>query len=589
MTIKFRGAISHIGGAVGDLDAIPAASIEDGDGAFVIDSVNNTLDVYTLVAGSSAVEDTTNFTIVKPDDAGTPGDRWIKTPVSSTMFAEASYYYPNSGAADQGVTGNSDTIKYAVDTLGATNGVIHLKNNSGAATTTYTLSTAETIPANIQLKIEPGALIQPADGVSLTIYSPENIIASPRQQIIDTTNNSTNPLKFTKPGTVYLEWWGAIVDDGTDDSTYANCALQSFPTTTAPIGGIIKLHPGTYRADSSWVLPVNATTTIRSITIEGAGSSMGAGGATNPFGTRIDSYIDGGILFDLQTSDAQCINIRLSNFTAYDREGTGVNYGVWAYKFTAGCVLENVGFKGFTTSVYIETFAYYAKLDNVKSQYHRGWGIWIEGVNHCLLSRLTASNGTGASEGGLRLTAATTSMRGATVIGSFFEGNAGYGASVTTTGSYHAYAVNFIGNYFEGNGASKADIVIGGSSATYRVHSGTIQGNVFEQGVGGADHIPLNIGYVSNLVVTGNMLNVYSSNRTVYSTVCAGCFFAGNFQHASATAGIDIPAANTVMDAPSANTAASISDPSGGATVDAEARTAINAILDILDAVKLTK
>ena len=69
--------------------------------------------------------------------------------------------------------------------------------------------------SNVFFKVAPGAQIQPAAGVSLTVYSPEHILASPRQQIIDATNNSTNPLLFTEPGTIYGNWWDEDISDGT--------------------------------------------------------------------------------------------------------------------------------------------------------------------------------------------------------------------------------------------------------------------------------------------------------------------------------------------------------------------------------------
>ena len=81
---KFYGAISHIGGTDGDLDAITEVVLADGDGAFVLDAANNTIHVYTLVASSAAVEDAVNFTVIVPDDeAASPGKRWVQVAVSS--------------------------------------------------------------------------------------------------------------------------------------------------------------------------------------------------------------------------------------------------------------------------------------------------------------------------------------------------------------------------------------------------------------------------------------------------------------------------------------------------------------------------
>ena len=76
---------------------------------------------------------------------------------------------------------------------------------------TYKLLTSLILPENIYLDLDNGALIKPAAGVSLTVYSPEHIIAGKSQKIIDITGNSTNPLMFTNAGTFPVNWWG--VDD----------------------------------------------------------------------------------------------------------------------------------------------------------------------------------------------------------------------------------------------------------------------------------------------------------------------------------------------------------------------------------------
>jgi len=68
-------------------------------------------------------------------------------------------YSPSALAVDQGVTGDNNTIKYFVDLIGSDIATILLKHDSGEVTTTYTLTTSETLPANIALKVEPGAII----------------------------------------------------------------------------------------------------------------------------------------------------------------------------------------------------------------------------------------------------------------------------------------------------------------------------------------------------------------------------------------------------------------------------------------------
>jgi hypothetical protein len=83
-----------------------------------------------------------------------------------TLGAAQDNCYPDYNAVNQGLTGDNDTIKYCVDTYGSDQGTIVLRHNSGNATTPYTLTTSETIPSNITLKVERGAVIDGAGTLS---------------------------------------------------------------------------------------------------------------------------------------------------------------------------------------------------------------------------------------------------------------------------------------------------------------------------------------------------------------------------------------------------------------------------------------
>ena len=167
-----------------------------------------------------------------------------------TVSAQSvSYFYPNYNAADQGATGNSDTIKYAIDTCSTNACTIVLQHNSGSARTEYILDTDETAGAVVKFVFEEGAEIKPAAGDTLTAYSPEHIIAGKRQQIVDLTDNSTNPLLFTTYGTVYPGWTGATGDGTTDDYAAINALLQA--------GNTIEFPYGTYNLETTLTIAVN--------------------------------------------------------------------------------------------------------------------------------------------------------------------------------------------------------------------------------------------------------------------------------------------------------------------------------------------
>jgi hypothetical protein len=143
------------------------------------------------------------------------------------------YHYPDATAVDQGLTGSSDTVKYSVDTLSSNNGTIYLKHDSGSATTTYTLTTSESIPSTIKLFFEKGAIIDGAG--TLTFVSPSQIEASSSQQIF----GSTITVVFSNGGEVVPEWWGI---DGTSDEVQFQAANNSI----ASAGGNVILSETTY-------------------------------------------------------------------------------------------------------------------------------------------------------------------------------------------------------------------------------------------------------------------------------------------------------------------------------------------------------
>ena len=104
---------------------------------------------------------------------------------------------------------------------------------------TYDLTTAVTLGSTINLDIKKGGVFKPQAGITLTAYSPSHIIAFPRQQIIDITNNSTNPLAFTNPGKVYPDYFTSNAIPGTTDM---NAAI----TIASVASSYISLNPDTY-------------------------------------------------------------------------------------------------------------------------------------------------------------------------------------------------------------------------------------------------------------------------------------------------------------------------------------------------------
>jgi hypothetical protein len=211
---KFLVCYDLIGGGSGALDSYSGTLFDDGSTAIV--AMDRIVRHYAYDSSSTATE--ASPFIIAPD-AGT--GRWLLQRSESGFILDPSE--SDQGAAT--VSGDK-TVKDLVDKFGANPGTITLYHNTGETNTTYTFDTSETIPANITLKIEPGARIARTTGDEvLTIYSTENLNVGSRQQI-----TAVDMLAFTIGGKASPWWWGAVGDNSTDCTnafTYAIGAVEN--------------------------------------------------------------------------------------------------------------------------------------------------------------------------------------------------------------------------------------------------------------------------------------------------------------------------------------------------------------------------
>lgn len=150
--------------------------------------------------------------------------------IPSVDLNQNSNYYPDHNAADQGVTGDSNTVKYYIDTISTDSGTIFFRHNSGGATTTYTFSTNETIPSNINVIIEKGAILSIGAGITLTING--SFDAGLYQ--VFSGGGSVVGLK-----TDCSEWFGGSADGAlTEDTTEFQFGINSLIS-----GGSLSLSP----------------------------------------------------------------------------------------------------------------------------------------------------------------------------------------------------------------------------------------------------------------------------------------------------------------------------------------------------------
>lgn len=99
---------------------------------------------------------------------------------------------------------------------------------------------------NVIFHIPNGALFNVDALMAITLYSPENIKATPNQQIF----TGAGTVVFSVPGVMFPDWWDINAIPGTTDMYAALNAAESACAT----GGTIKLDGATYRVGTSLVM-----------------------------------------------------------------------------------------------------------------------------------------------------------------------------------------------------------------------------------------------------------------------------------------------------------------------------------------------
>ena len=162
---------------------------------------------------------------------------WTLDNVQGMGDWEEGKYYVDAAETDQGVVGSGNSIAAHLATIGSENAILKFANTSGTTTTSYTISTAIIIPANVRLEIEPGALL--AKGTGSPTLTINGTVDEDIRQIF--SGWAVGNVTFGKAQKVYPEWWGALGDGSTDDSTAINSAIAAMTN-----GGVVSFGPLTY-------------------------------------------------------------------------------------------------------------------------------------------------------------------------------------------------------------------------------------------------------------------------------------------------------------------------------------------------------
>jgi len=145
---------------------------------------------------------------------------------SFTKYQGKYFYYPDPSIADQGAAVGASSVKDFVDEIGSKEATIVFSRKDSGNTTTYTFSTSETIPSNIAVEVENGAILSDNGGTaSLTING--NFKAG-LYKVFDWTGSGSVSFGSGAVSEVYPEWWGV---DGTADEVQISMAISACPNT----------------------------------------------------------------------------------------------------------------------------------------------------------------------------------------------------------------------------------------------------------------------------------------------------------------------------------------------------------------------
>ena len=289
--------------------------------------VTKAVDDFTVYCTGNNTTDTYSATIYYIGDVASYGGsiyrRW--------------YVSPDAAITDHGDDTDVGSLAWVLDQVGVGPAFIEFPGNK---TYIVTANDIDATSENIILVFQPGAIVKPAAAKSLNVYSPEHIQAGKRQQIIDTSNNSTDPLVFSVSGTVYPNWFNKDAGDGTTECAIAVQAAINSVADDAATALKVKIPAGDYVISSTITLAKNLW-----IQGDGEGTFLDFSGlavANNAF-----EYDNSVVAFD----DCRISDLRIfGNEADYGDGGSGVYIDS---SHNERIIVENCRIQGFSYGVRI--------------------------------------------------------------------------------------------------------------------------------------------------------------------------------------------------------------------------------------------
>jgi hypothetical protein len=153
-------------------------------------------------------------------------------------------YNADSSLISNSTVENKNSIAYWINVANGSNATIHLTKGI------YAITTSLTVPSNICLDFDEGAILSIADNITLTLNCDIKSGAYKLFELKETTSKVSGQLTVDY---IYPEWFGAVGDGETYDTKAIQLALD-----LASVSGMrIKFLPVTYRIDSTLYIDCN--------------------------------------------------------------------------------------------------------------------------------------------------------------------------------------------------------------------------------------------------------------------------------------------------------------------------------------------